>query len=393
MNRTVFILGSGTMAREIGTFCLKRGYAVTWLSGTVGQSESIRLEIAKQARRMARAGYDIPDVRFAVRGEEITHRPDVIIECTSENIAAKLAAVYSVKLIPEHYTETLLLSASSSILPSDIHPRCIGCHFFYPVEITGIVELIQNPSVEPDCFTRALEWVRGMGLDAIVQTEFNAFAINRLLLTVQAEAMQLAALGYSARFIDEASKNELLPAGIFTMMDTVGFETLYSAAQNYIRRMPAGGQPRFQPLTDGLRQAIDAGKTGRKKGSGFLDEKDRPDEEIRNREESKLAEFREMFLLLFCASCHYSLKTGELSENDMETALKSVFNSECGLKERLAGYPADSLAGLNGRSGYLVRAVMQSIYNVGLMGHEAALKEENRLFDIVVRRVSQNDNQ
>jgi len=333
LNARLLVAGSGKMARDIGLFFLKRGCAVSWLSRDADRLAALEKRIRKSVRRLAALSADPapdPQVSFHPYDDPQVPAPDVIIECVNESLPDKRHVFR--RLEPLAPDDAILAGSSSSILPSQIHPRCIGLHFFHPTELTGLVEMV-TPGAYPRPFRARLKTLlRECGVEIIEQTERTAFAVNRLLLPLQAECLRALVSGSRAQDVDAASASELLPMGQLRFMDSVGLDVIHPAACNYVQRMAAGLAADYAPLEQSLKQLLDMGKRGAKNRDGLLlgqplpwpsapDARPGPDALHKN------------CLYLLINTCYHFLESGQLTESDLVLVLNSLFQSESSFQE------------------------------------------------------------
>jgi 3-hydroxyacyl-CoA dehydrogenase len=268
--RTLWILGSGKMALDVGSFFLSREFAVVWLSASATRLDAASRLVAKSIRRLARCQERAPESYLAsfVSYAQSTSlpAPDVLLECTREDLEAKRNAVESVSAALT--ADTLRLSNSSSILPSLIHTRCVGMHFFYPTELTRIVEIIATAETPPGAVATAVALAESLELAACVQDEGNAFAANRLLLPVQAACLTALAEGFAPAVVDDCSAGPILPMGQLGLMDSIGLDVVHAAVGRYAG-MEADPSA-LAPLLGGLGALLGMGTLGKKNQDGFL---------------------------------------------------------------------------------------------------------------------------
>jgi 3-hydroxyacyl-CoA dehydrogenase len=252
--------------------------------------------------------------------------PDVIIEATSESQEHKRKTLTYIGDILEKKT-SLLLSNSSSILPADIHPDAVGCHFFYPVELTGVVEVVFNDR-DPKIHTKEiLSWLRDGNLIPVIQNSSNAFAVNRLLLPVQAETFRVLMQGHSPALVNKATQSELLPFGQLSFMDSVGIDVVYNSVLQYISRMSPSLCTHYAPLKEGLAILVSAGKTGNKNKNGLLTGSALPwqaSAEIT----ADFSLLQKRFFYLFINTCFSFLHSHQITPSDLDLVLQSIFQAE-----------------------------------------------------------------
>lgn len=270
MRGTVLVLGSGKMARDVGGFLMERGHRrLSWISRDEERLAALQRQISRRRRRLARTDPDLEaelNVTFHLPGDSALPAPDAVVECINESLQQKREALAGIQ--PLLKAQTLVASTSSSILPWEILPRCVGLHFFYPLQLTGLVEVIAPP--EHPGLKRALAWMGELDLQVMLQDESSAFAANRLLLPCQAECFRLLRQGCDAKQVDAASRSRLLPMGLLSGIDAIGVDVVHAAVGNYLGRLPDDEARDYRPLQEGLDELLALGKQGTKNKDGLL---------------------------------------------------------------------------------------------------------------------------
>ncbi|MCJ7601698.1 MAG: 3-hydroxyacyl-CoA dehydrogenase NAD-binding domain-containing protein [Desulfobulbaceae bacterium] len=269
MKQKILIVGSGKMACNIGDFFLEKGHCVHWVTSSLEQQAKLKQRIAKAHCRTAkffpeqREQFNA-DCHLLTAGDIPT--PDMILESTHESLQKKREVFSSLSHLVTK--QTLVFSNSSSLLPDTLYPDCLGAHFFYPLQLTGCIELIIPKTCSEWRRRESIQFFQENGLDIFVQDEKTAFLINRLLLPLQAACLQALQDGYPAPVVEEASKSELIAFGQLSMMDTIGLDLIHTAAINY-RNLPDTVLPDCDLLISGLEQLLHIGKRGKKGGNGL----------------------------------------------------------------------------------------------------------------------------
>jgi len=326
---SIGILGSGKMARDIGLYFLQRGHQVLWFAGSAESLSHVENFVQKQVRRYSRSGVIKGQPAFHLLSDAAKIRKiDCIIECRAEDVEKKQStiAAFNHLLLKNG---PFLFTASSSILPSILHPACMGCHFFYPVSITACIELILPAAADSDSKKNATNWLRINGLSVIKQTEKNAFSVNRLLLPVQAESLRFIKQGIDPKAINEISQSVLLPSGQLSIMDSIGFDVIAPAVDAYVKRMPESSQKDYQEFHQSLKLLIAMGKRGAKNKDGFLCGQPLPwlsDNPVPDVERKSLLKKR--MLSLFILTCRKFISRKEISIDDLDLALKNIFMAD-----------------------------------------------------------------
>ncbi len=192
---------------------------------------------------------------------------DVVLESTSEDLRYKRTVVSATERF--RGPDTILISNSSSILPWKIDPGCVGMHFFYPIELHPLAEVILREGAPDSVSDRVFTFASQIGIEPLIETEQSAFIANRLLLPLQNEAFEAMQKGFPSDCVDECSVSELFPHPILTYMDHIGLDVVLTAVEGYVGRMAAAEQVSYVPLLDGLREAVAAGVLGHKVRKGI----------------------------------------------------------------------------------------------------------------------------
>ena len=146
--------------------------------------------------------------------------------------------------------------------------RVIGLHFFNPVPVMVLVEIIRGFVTTDDTVTACRQFVEKIGKTAIEVGEAPGFAVNRILCPMINEAIfALAESVASAEDIDQAMKlGANHPIGPLALADMVGLDTLLFVLEGFQREM---GDDKYRPAPL-LRKMVRAGHLGRKSGQGFF---------------------------------------------------------------------------------------------------------------------------
>ena len=197
---------------------------------------------------------------------------DFVIEAVFEDIEAKRAIFEAVDgLAPP---DAILASNSSTIGISKLADvtrrpeRCLNMHFFYPVLVMDLVEIVRGPKTSDDAVERAVALARQIGRTPVVlNKEIDGFIVNRILHAATQEAYRLVdAHVASFEDIDIAVEKGLnWPMGPFRLGDFSGLDVTYNARLHMYR---STGDDRYKPSPQ-LEAKVTAGKLGRKTGEGW----------------------------------------------------------------------------------------------------------------------------
>jgi 3-hydroxyacyl-CoA dehydrogenase len=329
----IVIAGSGKMARDVGMFFIGRGHPVAWLSRSADRLADLERWVRRQLRHLAAPAEPV----FFVVGDAGVPRADVFIECINEDEGDKRALLRALEdVVP---ADAVRVSSSSSIFPGALHDRCAGLHFFYPVELTGFVEAVFPPGFPEEGRRRLRALLADTRLECIEEEgREEAFAVNRLLLPVQAEAMRAVIEGWDPRAVDEATVSPVLPVGQLALMDSIGLDVVGPAVSNFTStststcRLGEEAAAQYAPLREGLARALALGKRGKKNRDGLLMGAPLPFERTHDGAPAELAARCQC---LFVNTCHHALERGLLSEAQLALALEALFGWERGLEAAL----------------------------------------------------------
>jgi 3-hydroxybutyryl-CoA dehydrogenase len=148
---------------------------------------------------------------------------------------------------------------------------CCNMHFFHPVLVMDLCEVVRGPQTSDETCERAVAWSRRMGRTPIVvEKEIDGFIVNRILGSASREAFSLLEGGVaSAEDIDVAVRKGLnWPMGPFQLADFSGLDTVLTIRRDRMERDHAPGDVATVSI---LERMVSAGRFGRKNGRGFYD--------------------------------------------------------------------------------------------------------------------------
>lgn len=274
----VGVLGAGTMGSGIAQVCATAGHEVT-LHDVSEEALQRAVEVMGESLdrlagkgKLSRAAAADAQSRVKPSNElRDLAQSEVIVEAVFESMPVKrqawqeLARVVSSGALLASNTSSLSITemAASSGRPEDF----CGMHFFNPVPLLPLVEVVRGLSTRDETIERARAFVEGIGKTAIVCDDRPGFIVNRLLVPYVNDAIHaLSERLASAEDIDTAMKlGANMPIGPLALADLVGLDVTLAAADSLHREF---GDPKFRvaPL---LRQMVRGGKLGRKSGEGF----------------------------------------------------------------------------------------------------------------------------
>ena len=280
MTTELAVIGAGSMGAQIAQQAALHGVDVRLQDKSAEQLrkalESNRGHVMRRVEKgklgQAEAELALSRVHTATDLAEAVAGADFVIEAVFEDLQLK-RSVFA-ELDGAAPPETVLASNSSTMGISKIADatsrpeRCVNVHFFYPVLVMDLVEVVRGPHTSDDTVERAMAMVREMGRTAVlVNKEIDGFIVNRILHAATQEAYRLLDAGVASfQDIDTAVEKGLnWPMGPFRLGDFTGLDVTYNARLHMYRTT---GDERFRPSPQ-LEAKVKAGKLGRKSGEGW----------------------------------------------------------------------------------------------------------------------------
>ena len=198
---------------------------------------------------------------------------DLVIEAITENIALKKETFAELDQICSPHT--VLASNTSSCMITEMAAatkrpeKVLGLHFFNPVPLMRLVEVVRTILTGDTAFQTAWDFVVAVGKTPVAAKDSTGFIVNRLLVPYLLEAVRLLESGIATKEdIDQAMKLGCgYPMGPFTLLDLVGLDTALFVAEVMFQEFR---EPRFAPPPL-LKRMVLAGHLGRKSGRGFYE--------------------------------------------------------------------------------------------------------------------------
>ncbi len=273
--RTVGVFGGGRMGAGIAHVFLASGCRVVIVENTPEAAEAARARVgAGLARAHAKdaLGASPEDVmaRLLTTTDPGELAPSgLVVEAVPEDAALKAEVLAVIEraapdAVPASNTSSLSIDGLASCLAAPEH--LLGLHFFNPVPVSGLVEIVAGPRTAPALVARARGWVEALGKTPITVSDSPGFASSRLGVSLALEAMRMLEEGVaSAADIDTAmTLGYRHPMGPLRTTDLVGLDVRLAIAEHLARELG----PRFEPPRI-LRDLVAAGHLGRKTGRGF----------------------------------------------------------------------------------------------------------------------------
>jgi len=274
----VAVLGAGTMGHGIAQVCAVAGMNVVLRDLNDDVLAKGVAGIEKSLAKLAEKGRIEADVPEAARRRittttvlaEAVSKADLVVEAIPEKMALKVETFEAVaEHAPDHAllaTNTSSLSVTEIAAASGAPERVVGLHFFNPVPLMKLLEIVQGLGTSDATIAAARTFAERLGKEPIVVKDFPGFATSRLGVILGCEAIRMLEAGVaSAADIDKAMElGYRHPMGPLRLTDLVGLDVRLAILDHLHKEL--GEQFRPPAL---LRQMVRAGKLGRKTGEGF----------------------------------------------------------------------------------------------------------------------------
>ncbi len=265
--RHIHVVGAGVMGGDIAAWCALRGMTVTLQDQSV---ERIAPAIARAAKLFEKKLRDRQAARFVLdrlipdpQGKGV-RQADVVIEAIFENLEAKRRLFADIEA--QAKPDAILASNTSSLKLADIatalkNPgRLVGIHFFNPVAMMPLVEVVAGATTDPAIAARAAAFVRKIDKLPLPVKDAPGFLVNAVLAPYMHEAMRCVDEGLAPETVDAAALAFGMPMGPLELADTVGLDVAVAAG----RQLASDAMPPQK-----LVALVEGGNLGKKTGRGF----------------------------------------------------------------------------------------------------------------------------
>ena len=274
----VGVLGSGTMGSGIIQVLAQNGYEVYYRArrqdSVDGGLEAVRKNLERMVRKERITQKEMDEAMARIHGStemEILRGVDLVIESTTEDLEAKKALFKELDVLLD--PDVILATNTSSLSITEIAygtsrpEKIIGMHFFNPVPVMKLVEVIRGLMTSDETNNIILDMSRNLNKTPVEVEEAAGFVVNRILIPMINEAIGILADGLASKEdIDEAMKlGANHPMGPLELGDLIGLDVVLAILNTMYQEY---ADPKYRPHFF-LRKMVRAGKLGRKTGEGF----------------------------------------------------------------------------------------------------------------------------
>ena len=278
--KNVGVLGGGLMGAGIAQVAAASGFTtrVREVSDAACQKAKAGIEkrlngaIEKGKLTAAQRDATLANLSYTTAVSDLKDS-DIVIEAVVEELEVKNAMWKELDaLCPKH---TLFASNTSSLTIAAMAAattrgdRMVGLHFFNPVPVMKLVEVVKTVTTSDESFKRAYDFAKKLGKEPIAAKDNSGFVVNLLLVPYLIDAIN--ALEHGVASVEDIDKGMMMgtgyPMGPFTLLDFVGLDTTYKIAEIMFDEYR---EKRYAPPPL-LKRMVMAGMFGRKSGKGFYD--------------------------------------------------------------------------------------------------------------------------
>lgn len=279
--RKVGVVGCGLMGSGIAQIAATAGHQVVVVESNAGALETGLGRIRGSLAKLTDKGKISTEMRdralVAIESSDTLEALgdcDLVVEAIVEDLEVKKTLFAD---LGRATRDDCILASNTSSFPisamaeaSGRPSRVLGLHFFNPVPLMKLVEVVQSEKTDDDAFAEARAFAERCGKAPIRASDTPGFVVNRLLVPYLVEAIRMLERGEATK--EDIDTGMMLgcghPMGPLTLLDYVGLDTTLFIIDGWHERFP--NDPLFTP-PESLRQMVAEGRLGRKSGRGFYE--------------------------------------------------------------------------------------------------------------------------
>ncbi|MES0326744.1 MAG: 3-hydroxyacyl-CoA dehydrogenase NAD-binding domain-containing protein [Gammaproteobacteria bacterium] len=314
----IHVIGGGIMGGDIASWCAIKGYTVSVqdqnperLALTTKRAQTSFKKKFKRDRRAIVAAND--RLMMDHKGIGVAHA-DIIIEAIFEDVEVKRELYKNIE--PQMKEGAILATNTSSIMLEDLSSslknpgRLVGLHFFNPVALMPLVEIIHGENTDQTTLQQASSFARSIGKLPLPVKSSPGFLVNRILMPYLLEAVIMVDEGIAPETIDKAATDFGMPMGPIELADTVGLDICKNVAAILAKTMGT-------ELPKNLEHIVESGNLGKKTGSGFYKYKKGKVQKNKKVQHKNLQEIQDRMIMKLLNESVACLREGIVENEDM----------------------------------------------------------------------------
>ncbi len=273
----VTVVGAGTMGNGIAQVFAQNGNEVILVDSFPAALDKARMTMRSSLEKLKLKGAIQEDPSIILQRihtmplVETSSRSDIYIEAVPERLDIKKEVIESISAVAKEDAICATNTSSISInLLSGFYKapdNFIGIHFFNPVPVMRLVEIVRSNRTSEYTLQKAMDLVSLLGKESVISNDYPGFISNRLLMPLLREAMEALEQGVASK--EDIDKTMRLgmnhPMGPLELSDFIGLDVTEDIMDVLYREF---GDSRYKPPIV-LRNLVNSGKLGRKSGEGF----------------------------------------------------------------------------------------------------------------------------
>ena len=314
----VHVIGGGIMGGDIASWCAIRGYKVS----VQDQSPDRLAKTAQRAMQSFKKKFK-KDKRAIVAANDrlmMDHKgigieqADIVIEAVFEDADVKRELYKDIE--PRMKPDAILATNTSSIMLEDLAPvlknpgRLVGLHFFNPVALMPLVEIIHGDNTDEMTLQQAAAFARDIGKLPLPVKSSPGFLVNRILMPYLLEAVIMVSEHIAPESIDKAATDFGMPMGPIELADTVGLDICKNVASILSKTMN-------MELPKNLERIVKSGHLGKKTGLGFYKYKKGKIQKNRKVQHGNLQVLQDRLIMKLLNESVACLREGIVENEDM----------------------------------------------------------------------------
>ncbi len=341
MDNNFAVVGVGRMGKSIIDFLIGKDINVIAITRTKEQADRLNEKWHKGI--LSKKKYGVLSLEESERSLEQFHaypdvsqisNADIIIETVNEDLDIKRNVLSQISKYLKD--SSIVVSNSSSIFPLELAKetpidvaRFLGLHFFFPVSISNIVEVITHDFLDKNIRQRIDRVIEKLSLIKLQQNRKNAFLLNMLSMAVGGEAFR-GAEKFGFKETNELSKSEIFPLGVFSLFDHVGLSVILEATARYADHDPLENRDSYKNLL-GFMEIMLSGSSNERKFSDMENPCEVPgwmNKMPPLSDDQK--EFKERLNYLHINTCLVAIEKNLIDRDIIDKAIISIMGSDKG---------------------------------------------------------------